>query len=79
MRPTTHTYTHPAAPDTCPAKPLAEIVLHDAQNLNANLRLLRSKMANCTQCAPPAQCPIRTDLTAQIDIAIREITEEWAL
>lgn len=62
-------------------------VCHDTQRISTlskdmirSIRKLRRDLKACTSCSvDPADCPIRQNLSSQVQIAVQSVSDEWNL
>ena len=66
----------------CPLRAEAEATLQSSRDLNRQLKRFSRLMQTCRKCSlwqgEPA-CPVMTEINAQLDQALRELNQTWAL
>jgi hypothetical protein len=69
-----------AMPDpSCPILLEAREVLDKAKDLHRAIRKIRRSSQRCLTCPGKATCPTSRYFTEAMDIAIRELRQEWGL
>jgi hypothetical protein len=63
----------------CPIRQDAEQTVELSKNYLKSLRKLRRSLRKCLKCAARPECSLLREWNAQIDQAIDEVNEEWAL
>ncbi len=64
---------------TCPILLEARDVLDKAHDLHRAIRRLRRSTQRCLTCPERASCPTVNYFARAVDIAIREVRQEWGL
>ncbi len=64
---------------TCPILLEARNVLDKAQDLHRAIRKLRRSTQRCLTCPERSACPTMSYFAQAVDIAIREVRQEWGL
>jgi hypothetical protein len=64
---------------TCPVLLEAKSVLDKAQDLHRAIRKLRRSTQRCLTCPENLECPSMRYFAQAVDIAIREVRQEWGL
>jgi hypothetical protein len=63
----------------CPIKQDAERTIELSRDFLKSLRKLRRSLRKCKKCAAGPDCKLLREWNAQIEQAIDEVNEEWAV
>jgi hypothetical protein len=64
---------------TCPILIEAKTVLEKAHDLHRAVRNLRRSTQRCSTCPERSECPTLGYFAQAVDMAIRELRQEWGL